>query len=302
VTGTDGDTFQAVCIVGLGLMGGSLARALKELPHPPHVRGITSRRRDLEAALAAGVVDHGIRTDGGGEAEDEVAIPGLDEETFADRDLVVYATPLAATLALLGRHADLIPSGALVTDLASLKAPVLEQVRELGLADRYVGSHPMVGGTGSGFGFSRAELYRGGRVWLVPGSRDQRGPTERLGAFWAALGAVPRETTADDHDRTMVWVSHLPQRTSNALSLALKKAGHPRSHLGSGGRDMTRLGASGAEMWTEILEHAPESLLDGALEGMVTALEDVRVRIREEDWDGLRALMNESRDWVEEGT
>jgi prephenate dehydrogenase len=100
----------------------------------------------------------------------------------------------------------------------------------------------------------------------------------------------------------MVWVSHLPQLTSNALVLALRAAGHDRVSLGSGGRDMTRLGASGAEMWKEILEHAPGALLDGALEGVVEALEDFRVRIREEDWDGLRAMMNESRAWVEEGT
>ncbi len=302
MTGREGDTFQAVCIVGLGLMGGSLARALKGLPQPPHIRALTSRRRDLDAALAAGVVDQGIPTGGNGEEGGGALLPGPDEEAFSDRDLVVYATPLSATLDLLGAHADLLPPGALVTDLASLKGPVLEKARELALADRYVGSHPMVGGTGAGFGFSRGDLYRGGRVWLVPGSPEQRAPQERIGALWAALGALPREITADEHDRNMVWVSHLPQLTSNALVLALKAAGHARVSLGSGGRDMTRLGASGAEMWKEILEHAPGALLDGALEGVVEALEDLRVRIRKEDWDGLRALMNESRAWVEEGT
>lgn len=299
MTSPQNDRFHAVCIVGLGLMGGSLARALKELRHPPHIRALSPDPRDLEAALAAGVVDEGVRTSGT-DTEDAVG-HSQDRSTFADRDLVVYAAPLVATLQLLVRHRDVLPGEALVTDLVSLKVPVLQRIRELGLEDRYVGSHPMVGGTGSGFGFSEEDLFRGGRVWVVPGSRARPSQTERLSALWTALGAAPREIPADDHDRAMVWVSHLPQLTSNALVLALKAGGHPRSRLGSGGRDMTRLGASGAEMWRELLEHAPVSALDGALEGLVEVLEDLRARIREGDWDGLRALMSESRDWVEEG-
>jgi prephenate dehydrogenase len=221
------------------------------------------------------------------------------DSVFRDRDLVVYATPLAATLELLARHREVLPQQAVVTDLVSLKTPVLSRIRELGLADRYVGSHPMVGGTGTGFPYSRGDLYKGGRVWLVPGSDAAREPLERTRTLWAALGASPRQISATDHDRDMVWLSHLPQLVSNALVLTLEAAGYAREGLGSGGRDMTRLGGSGPDMWQELLEYAPSSLAEEALGGMVESLETIRAHLRDGDWAGIRELMNESRVWVE---
>jgi prephenate dehydrogenase len=265
-------------------MGGSLARALKGLPAPPHIRALSPDPADLARGIEAGVVDEAFREGKG---------------ILEDRDLVVYATPLRATLGLMEAHRAHLRPGALVTDLVSLKAPLLLRAQELGLENRYVGSHPMVGGTGSGFQHSVDDLYRGARVWVVPGPEAPEGAVGRVRGLWASLGARPMEVGATEHDDSMTWVSHLPQLTGNALALALGSAGYRRDRLGSGGRDMTRLAGSSPELWKEILEGAPGTLLQ-ALEAMVGALDRIRALLEARDWEGLEELMRESRDWVED--
>jgi prephenate dehydrogenase len=276
--------FRRVAIVGLGLMGGSLAGALKRLPLPPHLRVLSLDPEEVRAGVAAGVVDEGT--------EDPSAL-------LADRDLLVYATPLGSTLSLMGEHRPFLDPGTVVTDLVSLKVPVLARAAELGLENRYVGSHPMVGGTGTGFAHARPELYRDGRVWLVRGPGCGPAPMEDLAGFWETLGAFPAEISAQDHDESMAWVSHLPQLTSTALALALKEAGLTRDTLGSGGRDMTRLAGSAPGMWKDLLQAAPESL-PGALESVEGWLGALRRKLLRRDAEGIAKDMTETRDWVEE--
>ena len=151
----DGSPFQRVAIVGLGLMGGSLARALKARAPEIHIASSSLHPGDLRAGLEEGAVD--VAT--------ENPAPLLE-----GRDLVVYATPLSATLALLEEHRPFLETGTLLTDLVSLKNPILEKVESLGLGPRFVGSHPMVGGTETGFVHANPELFSGGRVWVVPGT------------------------------------------------------------------------------------------------------------------------------------
>lgn len=286
MTGVEGNPFHRVAIAGLGLMGGSLARALKCLPNPPHIRASSLDSEDIESGVDAGAIDEG--------AQEPTAL-------LRGRDLLVYATPLRATLTLLEEHRPYLESGTVVTDLVSLKAPVLTRVLGLGLEDRYVGSHPMVGGTGSGFGHASPDLYRGGRVWLVAGRGVSSTSLRALRAFWGALEARVEEITARTHDETMVWLSHLPQLTSNALALALKRAGYDRDRLGSGGRDMTRLAGSAPGMWKDLLEAAPESLPE-ALQAVEGELAAIRKLLLQGDAPDVARRMRETRAWVEEGS
>ena len=276
--------FRRVAIVGLGLMGGSLARALRARPEPPHIRAASLNPRDVRAGLASGAVDEGS---------------DVTEAMVRDRDLVVYATPLKATLRLLGDHGPSLGRETVVTDLASLKGPLLARAREVGLEARYVGSHPMVGGTGTGFEYSREDLFRGARVWIASGSEAVRDSVDRVGGLWRAMGARPSEIGALEHDRSMVWLSHLPQITSNALALTLRDAGFERAQLGSGGADMTRLAGSAPEMWQDLLTLAPPSL-DVALGALVDAIEGMRSLLDEQNFKAIEELMRQSRSWVGE--
>ena len=284
MTGPAECPFRRVAIVGLGLMGGSFARGLKSLPSPPHIRAVSLDPEEIRAGVDAGAVDEGAGSAAG---------------LLEDRDLLVYAAPLRATIHLMEEHRPFIPDGTVITDMVSLKEPILAQARRLDLERRFVGSHPMVGGTGTGFAFSTPGLYREGRVWLVPGEGSGPGTLESIRALWEALGAHPAEIPARDHDDAMAWVSHLPQLTSNALALALKGAGFGRGELGSGGADMTRLAGSAPGMWKDLLAGAPKTLPQ-ALLAVERSLAELRALITEGNVDRVSERMAETRDWVEE--
>lgn len=276
--------FPRVTVVGLGLMGGSLARALKWLEKPPEIHGISMEPREVEEALGAGALDSGS---------------GPGEPLPPRQTLVVLATPLRAALSLLASYREqLADSRAVLTDVVSLKAPLVSRARELGLESRYVGSHPMVGGTGTGFRHSRGDLYREASVWVVPGDAEEE-TVRAVEESWRALEARPRRVTAQEHDRRMAWVSHLPQLTANALASALKDRAIGPLDLGPGGRDMTRLAGSSPEMWVDLLAEASGDLLEG-LSRVEKELAGIRERIQEGRLEEIRTLMTETRGWRED--
>ncbi len=272
--------FARVGVLGLGLMGGSLSRALLGLTSPPTVVGWSPVAREREDARAAGAVSE-VTTD------PEGAVEGA--------DLVVLATPLAAACRLADSLAGSLSTRALLTDLASLKRPILDAVRAAGLASRWVGAHPMCGGEASGFGASRADLYVGARVWLVVDGAGEH-EARRLEAFWRTLGAAPRLADVDAHDRLMVLASHLPQLTANALARLLADADVAPSMLGPGGRDMTRLAASSPTVWRDLLAHAPSSLPE-SLRTLAQRVRDLADLVEGGDADGLEGWMEETRSW-----
>jgi prephenate dehydrogenase len=269
-----------VGIVGLGLLGGSVARDLRRLPERPLVRALSRDSRELEAARAEGVVDE--------VAEDAVSF-------CAGLDLAVYCTPLNATLELLTAHSPHLREGVVVTDVASLKTPLRDRTEALGLAEAFVGSHPMAGGEGSGFHASREGLFEGARIWLVSeGARPE--VATRIRSFWHALGGQPSFIDAGEHDVLMARVSHLPQLTATALALVLESNDLGRHDLGPGGRDMTRLAGSGPTMWRDLLEHAPTALPE-ALEALENHLARLRAFLREGRADAVEDLMKQTRAW-----
>ncbi len=276
----------AVAVIGLGVMGGSLARALKALPAPPTVLGASPDADEREAALASGAVDVA--------ETDAAAVVGR-------APLVVYATPLDVTLRLLEAHRYAWADGALVTDVASLKAPVAARVATLGLGARWVGSHPMAGSEGSGFRSSRADLYRDVRVWLCDAGAPEavREPARSL---WRALGALPEWTTPEGHDAAMVWTSHLPQLAGNALALILEDAGIPAALLGPGGRDATRLAGSAPSMWRDLLAAAAPADAR-ALRALALEADALAALLEAGDVDEVGRRMERTRRWrAGEGT
>ena len=281
-----GSPFDRVGIIGLGLMGGSLARSLKTLPSPPHIRALSDDPLDLERALAAGAIDQ----------------MAMDAEVFFEGlDLVVYCTPLKATLELLAAHHHrLQATGTVITDVVSLKTPILNRIKALGLHGSFVGSHPMCGGEGSGFSLSTEDLFSGARVWMVA----EGAPLElvqKVKGFWMAVGARGEVVDASDHDASMVWVSHLPQITACALARVLGEAGIRREELGPGGKDMTRLAGSQPGMWRDLLEYAPE-ILPEALGAVEAALAETRRLIQEDRGDEVADIMRRTKEWSEGGT
>ena len=273
---------RTVAVVGLGLMGGSLCRALKALDPPPRVIGWDARQAAGAMALEAGAVD---RFEGSGGA-------GL-----AAAGLVVYATPLAATLSLIPRHAGMVREDAVLTDVVSLNEPVLRAARAAGLSERFVSGHPICGGEASGFAAGRADLYRGATVWLSAGGEGDGDARRCVESFWRTLGGTPRWVAPGEHDRRMGWVSHLPQLVANALAAALDAQGCSRDELGPGGRDMTRLAASNPAIWRDLLE-ASAPVTGAGLTGVANALNVLADLLARRELDRVAEFMERTRRWT----
>lgn len=229
-----------LALVGLGLVGGSVARAVRAAEPGWRLTAWTPGGRGPGRALGAGVVDRAA---------------GTLAEAVADAELVVLAAPPAACLGLLDDLARpaILPDGATVTDVASTKAALHERARALGLP--YVGGHPMAGRETSGFDAATADLFAG-RPWVVTepvGGGDPR----RVEDLAAACGARVVRLGAAEHDRLVAAISHLPLVASVALAEAVAGGpGEPEpEHLAaaavlaaSGWRDATRLARGDAAM------------------------------------------------------
>jgi len=286
----------AVTVVGLGVMGGSVAKCLRRrLPEVP-VYGV-----EPDPGSAGRAAGDGVRLAG-----------SLDRCPLAG-GVVVFATPLDTTVALIGETASQWTAAALTTDVASLKAPVLEAAAAHGpsAAATFVGAHPMAGSERSGYAAARADLFQGADVWVSPcgPAGAQRGPgaakaaadpragaVRRANAFWRVLGARPRVVAAEDHDRLMTWASHLPQLVASALATTLADAGISRTTLGPGGRDATRIAGSGSRMWTPLLEAAAaaDARALAALEDRIGA---IRRMLERGDMEGVAQLLEQGRHW-----
>ena len=271
-------------IVGLGLMGGSLARALKALEPAPSVLASSRDPLDLAAARDLGVLDQGFSEP---------------EGVMDQARTVILAVPLGGVQRLMQEHAARLRDKALVMDVAGLKAPVLHQARAVEITDRFVGAHPMTGGEGSGFQGSRGDLFPGSVVWLTHQEADAS-VQEAARAFWTGLGATPRWTDAEGHDEVMAWCSHLPQLVSNALAGALDSAGYTPDDLGPGGRDMIRLSGSSPEMWRDLLQRSAPQVGLG-LQSVSRALQVLADLLARRDLDAVAAFMERTRGWRGEG-
>ncbi len=245
---------MAVC--GLGLVGGSLALALSRRGYA--VLGVDSPG-PLRKALASGAIAGRARLG----------------DALLEADVVVLAAPPTANLRLLRRIAPRARRGLVVTDVTSVKRPIVRAARRLRLRG-FVGGHPMAGRERSGFDAGTPDLFRG-RPWILTG-----------GAPWAvaavrhlarAAGARPVSMRPEEHDHVMARLSHLPQLVAWALLDAARRdpaSGRRLGLAGPGFRDMTRLARSPKRLWRDILQ-ANRDEVAGALRALRAALSRQRL-------------------------
>lgn len=270
--------------MGLGLMGGSLARRLSELQDAPRVLGV-----DVDPVRGARAREEGVVAAFG--------TPG--DGLIHEADLIVLACPLRPALAFLREEGAGLPSHTLFTDVVSLNAPVLRAAAEAGLAARFVTAHPMCGSADSGFSAARDDLYDGQRVWLSATEEAGPGVRHHVSGFWTRVGARPEWMDPEEHDRMMAWVSHLPQLVSSALAGALDSAGLRPADLGPGARDMTRLAGSSPELWKDMLEHSAP-VTGAGLTSMSRALNAVADLLARREMDRIAEFMELTRRWIRE--
>jgi prephenate dehydrogenase len=266
-------------VLGLGLMGGSMARDLAARGWT--VLGYDRDAASMEAARAEGVVQTTL----------DATLAGVEAAS-----LVVLAVPVDAAVALTPRIAPRLRAARLIVDLGGTKLSLAAAMEAAGLGARYVGSHPLAGDHRSGWRASRSGLFRYARVFLCPAPSTEADALASAESLWAELGAQPERIDAGEHDLRLAWTSHLPQLASSALALALAGAGIARSELGPGGRDVTRLAGSSPEMWAAIARDNA-SHLGAAIAALEQRLHALRGALERDDGPELERCFRESARW-----
>lgn len=242
-----GCPYDRIGIAGLGLIGGSIAMAVRRAWPDVHIVGV-DEPGVLDRAREAHAIDDGAH-----------AIRELGEV-----DLVVLAAPIPAVIVAIGELSTPGPS-AVITDVASTKRRVMDAARAATLR-RFIGGHPMAGEARGGFDHARADLFEGRRWVVVPGWDDAGDAVTGVEAFVHGLGARPERRDAVTHDRVMAAVSHLPQMMAVALMNVAARANTDEdlALAGPAFREMTRLASSPADLWRTILSSNADELGDAA--------------------------------------
>ncbi|MGH7476538.1 MAG: prephenate dehydrogenase [Longimicrobiales bacterium] len=270
---------MTIAILGLGLIGGSLARELTRRGHA--VSGWDRDAGALSAAREAGAIRDTL----------EVDLEGL-----RGAEVVLLAVPVDAGRTLLERVARRALAARLIMDTGSTKRGIIAAAEQLGVAERFVGAHPIAGHHRHGFAASRESLFEHARVFLCPCTRTREAALAEARGLWSELGALPEVVDAEEHDRRLAWASHLPQASASALALSLAHAGLTRAELGPGGRDATRLAASSPAMWTAIALENADVLCD-ALGVLEASLAELREAIRRGDATAVREWFAAAAEW-----
>lgn len=264
--------FKRVAIVGVGLIGGSLARALRASEMAVEIIGAGRDQEHLQQAQDLGVVDS-ITTDLAS------AVQGA--------DLIFVAVPVGAMADVFQAMVPALAADAVITDAGSTKASVIHAARDtLGEAfARFVPGHPVAGTEHSGVAASFAELFQGRRVILTPNAQTDARATERVRNLWQAVGAQVSEMTAEHHDEVLAATSHLPHVLAFALVDSLARMQERREifeYAAGGFADFTRIASSSPDMWTDIV-CANEPALLAVLDEYLDDLHKLRAEIANDD-------------------
>ena len=252
--------FEKVAIIGLGLIGGSIALAVRQHWPSSLVIGL-DRTEVLEKAMVLHAIDVA--------ADDPVVI--------AEADLVILAAPVEQNIERMGELDRYVTTPAIVTDVGSTKRTTVEAARMLPSRFTFVGGHPLGGAPRGGIEYARTDLFVD-RPWLfTPEGDDVAAVVERLSRFVQELGAKPEIVDPAEHDRLLAFVSHLPQLTASALMHVVGTTARERglALTGRGLFDATRLASSPANIWRDICRSNAD-VIGNALDDLICELEALR--------------------------
>jgi prephenate dehydrogenase len=273
-----------LAVIGVGLIGGSLARALREAGAVDHVTGCGRGRENLEQAIELGVIDRYTH---------DIA------DAVMDADIVFLSVPLGAMPDAFAVLADALPGNALVTDGGSAKGSVVTACRERapGLLPRFVPGHPIAGTEKNGVAASFASLYRNRRVILTPLPENRPAAIETVTTMWAQCGAEVTEMSVEHHDEVLAATSHLPHMVAFALvdMLARLKENDEIFRYAAGGfRDFTRIASSNPTMWRDICI-ANRDALGSMLSAFAGELNLLAERLDDSDGDALLEIFERAK-------
>lgn len=250
---------ETVAIVGVGLIGASFGLALRQAGFPGEILGVSSNPA-IQTAKRLGAIDR------------EVSLA----EAAKQADLLYLSQPVDRILGTIAELGPIVRPGTLVTDAGSTKASIVKRATEYLPGNAFLGGHPMAGKETSGAAAADANLFRG-RLYLLTPLGEESGMTAQFRQWLLRIGAITRDVTPEEHDRTVAFTSHLPQLLSTTLAAALQRQSNPNllAIHGPGLLDLTRLALSPHELWSSILSENREQVLS-ALDTYIHELQQAR--------------------------
>jgi prephenate dehydrogenase len=278
-----------IVIFGVGLIGGSVALALKKTGVAPKIVGVGRNIENLQTAINLGVID---------EAEADIA------KAVGDANLVLIATPVAQTQKILEAIIPHLSQSTVVTDAGSTKSDIAQYVMNASkraknpehFLSHFVGGHPIAGAEKSGVTAAKEDLFIGKNVVLTPNEKTSLEAIKLVRELWQTTGANVSEMTAQTHDQIFAAVSHLPHLLAFALVNNLANRPNAKqlfNFAASGFRDFTRIAGSSPEMWRDI-SLANKTALLNELEAYQAEISALHNLLKNEDSQGLQAMFEQA--------
>lgn len=276
---------KTIGFIGLGLIGGSIARAIRK-SHPDfHILAFDQSRDTLAQAVGDGIID------------------GICEETdprFGTCDYVFLCAPVEFNIQYLTFFKEVRSPGCIITDVGSVKGNIHQQAEALGMSDCFIGGHPMAGSEKSGFAHSSDRLLENAYYILTPGGDIPLDCLTDFTELVLSMGAIPMVLTAEEHDFITAGVSHLPHIIASALVNLVKSLDNDAEYMktiaAGGFRDLTRIASSSPVMWEQICVENGKNI-SNVLDDYIRMLVQIRCSIDSSDGDFIYQMFASSRDY-----
>jgi len=274
-----------ICIIGVGLIGGSLALALKEHSAVQRVTGCGRNEGSLNKAIELGVIDD-FNTD--------------PAEAVKDCDVVVLAVPMGSMQTLLEQIKPVLKADTVITDVGSAKSSLLDAATEVfgELPEGLVPGHPIAGNENSGVEAAMVDLYQGRRVILTPHKQTSSRALELVKNMWETCGAEVKQMDAGLHDHILAATSHLPHLLAFSLVRELANSPHHDDifrYAAGGLRDFTRIAESDPVMWRDICLSNKDAIL-AAVDRYREELDRLQAVVETSDGDSMHSMFSEAHD------
>ncbi len=270
--------FRKAVILGTGMLGGSVALALKKHNLATQVVGTSRQEASLKIAIDMKAIDEGT-------TDIRKAIQGA--------DLVVLAAPVKVILEHIDDISKHLRRGCIVTDVGSTKAAIVEAAeKHFPPHVMFVGSHPMAGSEKSGMAQARADLFKDAVCIMTPNAKTNKMARDKVKQIWTIMGAQVKVMEPVLHDEVMSYVSHLPHMMAFALARSI-----PEDHFqygAAGLKDSTRIAGSSAQMWADICSSNYRNVIK-AIDESVKSLSDIRKAVVDRDEEALIQFFNQAK-------
>ena len=276
---------RTIGFIGLGLIGGSLARSIRRFEPSWHLMAYSNTRSTLDEALADGVIDEAC---------------AKDDPRFGECDIIVLCAPVQTNITYLPFLRSVMKDSCILTDVGSVKGEMTDAVRAAGLLSRFIGGHPMAGSEKTSYSNSTDYLLENAYYFLTPTEENREEDIRTCISLVKTVRALPVLLPPDQHDFIVAGVSHLPHIVASSLVNTVRKLDDSEEHMrtvaAGGFRDITRIASSSPVMWEQIcLSNGPQ--ISKVLEEYIGMLTQAKAMVDTGNGQALHDMFSSSRDY-----